>query len=304
MRLARPLFPVAVLGLMLVATPDVSPAVDGEVAPDREIIPLPVWDLFHPLVADPKEPRFQVSLLKVTADLNAGQAGDLNDTRVGALAIGENFGILRWPGRHPGEAWQLNVSAAVMAQFDLDAPSDALMNEDYIVSFPLTYRNNDWSARIRFYHQSSHLGDEYLLRLQPARVDLSFESLEVLVSREWDTWRVYGGGEYLLIRGPEDLHPAILHAGIEYRANTPAWRIGTLLGAWPIGGLDAKSWGEHDWGVAWSLKAGVEFHRLTDGQHDRRHWQLLMEFFDGPSPFGQFYAHKMRYWGLGLVLHL
>lgn len=303
MRLTKPIS-IAALGLILAAMPGVLLAAEGEATPDSEITPLPGRDLFHPLIADPREPRLQVSVLQVTADLNGGQAGDLNNTRVGALGIGENFGILRWAGRHSGEAWQVNVSAAVMAQFDLDAPSDALMNEDYTVSLPLTWRNNDWSARVRWYHQSSHLGDEYLLRLQPARVDLSFESLEVLVSREWNTWRVYGGGEYLLIRGPEDMHPAILHAGVEYRANAPAWHIGTLLGVWPVAGLDAKSWGEHDWDVAWSLKAGVEFHRLSDGQHDRRHLQLMLEFFDGPSPYGQFYTHKMRYWGLGLVLHL
>jgi hypothetical protein len=52
----------------------------------------------------------------------------------------------------------------VFAQFDLDSTSDDLLNADYVVGLPLTFRRAGFSARGRFYHQSSHLGDELLLR--------------------------------------------------------------------------------------------------------------------------------------------
>lgn len=266
------------------------------VAAEEGVTPLPVKDLFRPLLADPKEPRFQASLQWLTSDLY--------DTRVGAVGFGENFGIARWSGRRANEAWQLNLAAAVFAQFDLDAPSSDLVNADYIVGFPVSYRNDRWSVRVRFYHQSSHLGDEFLLRVHPDRVNLSFESLETLVSYQWEQWRMYGGGEYLVSREPEELDPAILHAGIEYRASEATWNIGTLGAARLVGGLDAKAWQQHDYDVAWSLKTGLEFRPQRDIEQRGRYWQLLLELYDGPSQYGQFYTYEVQYWGLGLVLHL
>ena len=260
------------------------------------ITPLPEKDLFRPLLADPKEPRFQIGLLWVDSEVH--------DTRVGAVGFGENFGIARWAGRHAAEAWQFNLSAAVLAQFDMRAPSTDLVNADYIVGFPLSYRNDNWSVRLRFFHQSSHLGDEFLLRVHPDRVNLSFESLETLVSYEWESWRAYGGGEYLVNREPEELDPGILHAGVEYRASAPTWNIRTLGAARLIGGLDVKSWEQHDWRSGTSLKFGFEFRPQRDAGFNKRSWNLLLEYYDGPSPYGQFYTYEVTYWGVGLVLHL
>jgi len=288
MRTAGSTIAVAVLGLILTATLPAATA--------AEVTPLPEKDLFRPLLADPKEPRFQAGIQWVNSDLN--------DTRVGAVGFGENFGIARWQGRHANEAWQLNLSAAVFAQFDLDAPSSDLLNADYIVGFPVSYRNDRWSVRVRVYHQSSHLGDEFLLRVHPDRVNLSFESLETQVSYEWESWRAYGGGEYLIHREPQELDPGILHAGVEYRSSDPIWHIGTLGAARLVGALDAKSWEQHDWGAAWSLKLGLEFRPQRETEGHGRYWQLLLELYDGPSPYGQFYTYEVRYWGLGLVLHL
>src|SRR3989441_9983146 len=68
--------------------------------------------------------------------------------------------------------------------------------------------------RSRLYHQSSHLGDEYLLHTNAQRVDLTFEAAELLVSKEIAQWRVYGGGEYLFAHSPADLAPGVLHGGL------------------------------------------------------------------------------------------
>ena len=68
------------------------------------------------------------------------------------------------------DAWQLSISGAVFAQFNLDASSMDLINADYIIGFPLSYRNGSWSARARLFHQSSHLGDDFLL--QPQKPEL------------------------------------------------------------------------------------------------------------------------------------
>jgi hypothetical protein len=140
--------------------------------------------------------------------------------------------------------------------------------------------------------------------VHPDRINLSYEALEFIGSYEWDELRVYAGGEYLVFREPEELEPRILHAGMEYRAGSPAWKIGRLGAAWPVIGLDVRAWEQHDWEAAKSLKLGLEFRPQRDVDRSGRYWNLNLEFYDGPSPYGQFYTHEVTYQGISMVLHL
>lgn len=251
-----------------------------------ESVVLPAGDPFWPLIADPKEPRFFVSA--------RGYRTSSATVNIAAVGYGESFGLYRKEGIRRGDALQVSVAGALFAQFNLDAPSFDLINADYLIGLPITYRRGDFSLRLRLYHQSSHLGDEFLLNTNPDRVNLSYESLEALFSYDWRAWRGYAGGEYLVHREPEDLEPAMLHAGVEFRGETPV--LGT--GRW-IGGLDLKSYEEHDWAVNTSLKLGWEFGRPGPG---RRHLRWLLEGYKGFSPHGQFYNDRIRYFGTSINL--
>src|SRR5918996_2356130 len=176
--------------------------------------PLPRSDLFHPLLADPKQPQFFASFVSLVAPRL--------ETQAVAVGLGENIGLFRSLSGH----WQLNIAAGAFSQFNMQTASNDLLNTDYIVGFPLSWRSDGTSARFRFYHQSSHLGDEFLLHAQPTRVNLSYEAVEVLASHELGGWRAYGGGEYILRRDPDELDRALLHAGLEYRNPGTVMRLG------------------------------------------------------------------------------
>lgn len=257
--------------------------------------PLPATQIFAPLRADPKEPRFFVSALKVDSESR--------DTTIGAVGFGEHFGIVRRETR-AGLDWQLGLAGAVFAQFDLEAPSSDLINADYVIGLPLTWRRGDCSGRVRVYHQSSHLGDEYLLSAKPQRVNLSFEALEALAAYDFGNLRLYGGGEYLFHRDPDDLGKGLLHTGLDWRGREVAFRLGDLGGARWVAGLDVKCWQQNDWATQLSAKTGLEFAPLDDAGHGGRHWNGLLEFYDGPSPYGQFYPLDARYWGVAIQLGL
>jgi hypothetical protein len=173
------------------------------------------------------------------------------DTEVGSIGIGDRFGLYRWAGPAPGDGIQLSISAAVFAQFDLASSSLDMLNADYVVGLPLSIRRGASSARLRLYHQSSHLGDEFLLRDEPERVNLAFESLELIVSRAMGGVRLYGGGEYLFNREPDDLEESLVHLGIEGRTR----RLG---GAGLLAAVDLKSSEEQEWKPAWSVRGGIE----------------------------------------------
>jgi hypothetical protein len=125
-------------------------------------------------------------------------------TTIASVGLGDSFGLVRWNGPTQGEGAQFDVIGSIFAQFDLGAPSNDLINADYIIGLPLTFRRRGFTSRVKVYHQSSHLGDEYLLRDEDIeRENLSFESLEFLVSQEMGPLRVYAGGEFLFRREPE-----------------------------------------------------------------------------------------------------
>ena len=106
---------------------------------------------------------------------------------------------------------------------------DAVPWADYVVGLPLTGRYHGFSGRLRPYHQSSHLGDEYLLRDDPVeRENLSFESLELILSGELGPLRLYGGGEYLFRREPDTLEDLLAHGGGEIRIGRQSDRAARL----------------------------------------------------------------------------
>ncbi|MFZ3044675.1 MAG: DUF1207 domain-containing protein [Desulfatirhabdiaceae bacterium] len=247
----------------------------------------PTGDMFRPLLADPKQPQFFVSLISFSSL-------DLRYT-LASVGFGETFGMYRFFGSREGNGLQLSLEGALFAQFNMDTSSSDLINADYTIGIPVTYRYNDNSLRFRIYHQSSHLGDELLLGPNhPERVNLSYEAIELIYSREWRGWRGYGGGEYLVHKEPSDLKPAIAHWGIEYRSSRPLVWNGR-----PVGGVDMKSMEENDWSVDTSVKAGLEFGHPNPGQ---RRLRLLAEYYNGFDPHGQFYNNKVEYFGLGVSL--
>jgi len=248
---------------------------------------LPTGDLFRPLIADPKQPQFFVSF-------NHFRSSGVQYT-MASVGFGETFGIYRFLGSREGDGLQLSVEGALFAQFNLSTPSNDLINADYTIGIPVTYRYGDNSLRFRIYHQSSHLGDELLLSANhPERVNLSYESTELIYSREWREWRVYGGGEYLVHKEPGDLEPMSAHWGIEYCGSKPVVWNGR-----PVAGVDMKSFEEHNWSIDTSVKFGLEFGHANPGQ---RRLRLMAEWYKGFDPHGQFYNNKVEYYGMGVSL--
>jgi hypothetical protein len=256
----------------------------------------PQDQIFCPIIADPKEPRSFASLLRGTFPSIAKPSG--KGTTIASVGLGDSFGLVRWGGPQAGEGVQLDVVGAIFAQFDLDSASNDLINADYIVGVPLTIRRHGFSVRARVYHQSSHLGDEYLLRSsQIQRENLSFESVELLASQELGPLRVYGGGERIFRRDPDTVKPKLLHAGAELRSG----RAGLLQ---LVSGVDLKTTEQHDWSQALSGRVGFELARPSPGGHPVRLVTIMLELYKGPSPYGQFFQEDISYVGVGIHFSL
>ena len=63
--------------------------------------------------------------------------------------------------------------------------------------------------------------------------------------------------------------------------------------------MDLQQREENDWSVDLSLRAGIQI----DGVLASRNLQILIEYFNGHSPNGQFYKDRIEYIGLGAHFH-
>ncbi len=257
---------------------------------------LPGGTLFCPLAADPKAASTFASYVRGDfATLANAPAG--TNTNIAAVGIAYGIGLLRISAAGEGTGLQFGAEGAVFAQFNLDAPSFDLINADYLVGLPLTFRVAGFSARFRVYHQSSHLGDEYLLSQHPERINLSFESAELILSQELGPIRLYAGGESTFRRVPSSVAARLGHAGLELRP--ASFGAGRLVAA-----LDVKLVDDGGWKAAWSARAGIEIARLPGAGGPSRVVSLLAHYYDGAAPYGQFYRQNIRFYGIGLHFSL
>jgi hypothetical protein len=225
---------------------------------DFELGFLPHGHLFDPLIADPRWPRFSIGYRYFTDTAS----------HVGSATFGETFALYRWRGA--GGFAEAGFQAGVFSIFDLGAPSSDLVNSDFFVALQASYRKDDLSTMFRIFHQSSHLGDEFLLRTRIDRVNLSYEGVDLKLSYRPTKWlRLYGGGAYMF-----DLDPP----GIK---------------------LDFQTRQENKWSSEISLRGGLQFERPLSFM---RKISLLMEYYKGHSPNGQFFTEKIEYFGPGLHL--
>jgi hypothetical protein len=255
----------------------------------------PQDQIFCPLIADPKEARSFVSFLRGTFRSLDDPSGE--GTSIASVGLGDSFGLVRWGGPRAGEGVQLDIIGSIFAQFDLGTSSNDLINADYVIGLPLTFRRSGFSVRARVYHQSSHLGDEYLLRDDIQRENLSFESVELLASQELGPLRLYAGGERIFRREPEILPGKLFHGGAEMRT-------GRQRRVQMITGVDLKATELHDWSPALSGRLGLEVGRPGASGHPGRLITLMLELYRGPSPYGQFFQDDISYVGLGLHFSL
>jgi hypothetical protein len=257
-------------------------------------VPLPEGDVFCPLIADPKGTFSFVAYVRGTSDSPLG-------TDMGSIGVADRFPLMRWGGPKPGEGIQLGLDGGVFAQFDLDGESLDLINADYVVGLPLTLRFGHFSTRLRVYHQSSHLGDEFILREEIDRENLSFEAVEGILSLDIANLRLYGGGEYVFEARPEEgVITQVAHGGIELRQKKSALSVGTLASVRLIAALDVKAVEVTGWEPSYSVRAGFEVGRARPTQHVARRWSVLGHFYDGRSPYGQFFREDVRYYGIGI----
>lgn len=254
---------------------------------------IPDGHLFKPLLADPRWAHLSVSYRNF-------QTNNFDGRDIASVSLGETIPFYRANFGHSTAQWETGVQAGVFSDFNLNASSSDLVNTDFIASLYSSLRAGQFSAFGRLYHQSSHLGDEFLLRKASTkfeRVNLSYEGVDLKLSYELPFGvRIYGGGGGLFDKEPSELKRWSAQYGIEFRS---PWRL-EFAAMRPVIAADIKNFEENNWSTDVSARAGVEF---DNSKVMGRKLQLMVEYFNGFTPSGQFYKDKVEYVGLGAHYH-
>ena len=248
----------------------------------------PIGELFEPLVATAKEPQFSTGLHRVNS------SGQLGEFTAGVVSYGEHFGLVRWQST-AAEQWQLSIVGALFAQFNMDSESKDLINADYTIGISGTHRRGPNTYRLRLFHQSTHLGDELLLgEPAPVRINYSLEAIDFLAAYKWHNYRLYGGVAYLLNVEPSSLDRIGLQLGGDFLSTRYQLFEGNLTG-----GVDLTAFEGDDWGVNTAVKFGVEYGKPGSGN---RRIRVMLEYYNGKAPFGQFFDVNISSYGLTAYL--
>lgn len=266
-----------------------------------------VTELYQPMLANPR---------CVTYGL-AYRGGDkIVGKNAVQISLGDDFPIFRWLEvlRWKGDL-QIGIEACIWSVFDMDPKpkinrGTALFNTDFYVGIPLTYAINKWSYRLRGYHISSHLGDEFLVnhseyvtctdfKSKKIRRNPSFEALDFFISYQVSqAFRMYAGSGYIV---HSDIGYPLEHFYVEYGAE--ARFFGTrmyyhrLYGTF-FAAVFFTNWQYRKWDIDASYMAGYEWSKL---QGIGRKIRLLASYHHGFSAEGQFSKKRTSYGTAGFT---
>ena len=115
---------------------------------------LPDGLIYRPYLAGPKESR-----------LSGQVVHRRDDGWLWEATLGQQVGLLRWGSQDPNfpVGFQLDVEGSAQVRLDIEDEVD-VRSVDFRAGVPLTFGYGRHRTKLAYYHISSHLGDEFLLK--------------------------------------------------------------------------------------------------------------------------------------------
>ncbi len=235
----------------------------------------PTYELFHRLLADPRQVETSASYYR------------LFGMNLADVALSDSWGLRRWSlGRDGDTLVQADLEGMAYSAFRLSGSVNQFETVDFFANLPVEIRRGRWSARATLYHESSHLGDDYIRSSGGTGSRYSLEGLRAVTSYDLTPGaRVYGGTSYLLHRIPTMGRWGV-QSGFELTSTNlhAAPRDVRLYLAQDFQSKEALGWNINS-----NTEAGV---RLSDVGM-RRAVRVHLDHFEGHSEFGQFYSRRI-----------
>jgi hypothetical protein len=279
---------VAFLLFLLAGTAAAAPLGAQDRADGRRLLPGRAWlPTFHP---GPRDPVNRAELLYVTE--NPSLMGNGVEAE---LAVGVTLPVYVVAGRDRENALTVGIEGGAFARFGLQRTERELVNTDWVFAVPIVWQRGDHWLRLRYYHTSSHLGDEYSRRFDLDGVNFARDAVELLgFARLLPLVGGYAGSRWAYSVHPEASGRWVVRGGLELGDSGGS---GFLL---PFASLDAELDQENDWSPRWYARGGAWISEIGG----RRAIRLSVGFLTGPSPLGQLQGARTTQVSLGIEASL
>lgn len=149
---------------------------------------LPDGLLYRSYLAGPREPRISSVLF-----------GDGNGEFFWDATLGGRVALLRYgtPGARSPSGWEWDVEGAVITRLNMFESQD-VEAADYRAGTLITRAEGRWAAKLGYFHISSHIGDEFIVR-NPSYVRDNYVTESVILGvscDQSDAVRLYGETAY------------------------------------------------------------------------------------------------------------
>lgn len=243
---------------------------------------LPEGLLYKSYIAGEKEPRFSTAFL-------AEKGGDvLWDTvlggRVGVVRYGTERGI-------QPEGVQLDLEGGAFVRLLPEDERD-VNAVDFRFGVPLTYREGPFQAKFGYYHISSHLGDEFLLK-NPGidRINYVRDALVLGIGYfPIDSVRLYAETSWAFFTGRESA-PWDFQTGLEWSETYPTGIHGA-----PFFAMNIHLREETDWSGSLNILAGWQWRGFVSDHVFR----AALQYYTGKNNQYSFTQDNQQLIGLGI----
>jgi hypothetical protein len=211
-----------------------------------------------------------------------------------AVTFGDQFPVYRWAGFKGGDL-QLELEGGAFAIFDMHKREFPLVNSDWYGGLPLTFARGPWSYRLRFYHISSHVGDEFLESHNGfCRKNKSFEAFDLSadyqVAKNLRFYAVLGS----VVHSDSEMSMKRSYFEYGFEARGPRSDFKQLFGQ-PFLAVHMQNWQENHFALDSTYALGYEWGKIHGVGRKVR---AFIEYHQGFSPDGQFSRIRTKYFGL------
>lgn len=227
------------------------------------------------VLAGPRDPTTSAAIMGVFRNPNEHGPGVEAE-----VSLGTGFPVYLLAGSPDDNPVVVGIEAAAYARFGLQVLERELIATDWIFSVPVLWHHDRGWTRFRYYHSSSHMGDEYARRFDDPGIDFSRDAAEIFHYRQTTpVLGIWAGTRFAYTVHPDEDERWVLRAGAQLEEG-PSNPGGFL----PFLAADVE------WDEEAAMRPRVEFRAgawLPFGQA-RRLIRLSLTLLNGPSPLGQF----------------
>ena len=244
--------------------------------------------LFPTEIANPRQPCFSCGL----------RAHDkIGGSLAGTFIIGAQFPMYRWSNIRGGDL-QLELEGAAFAVFNLRKQSYPMINADYYAGIPLSYAKGPVAYRLRLYHISSHVGDEFLCEHRHFhRKNKSFEALDFSGAYQFCQYLRFYGTLGSVILSDHEMHMKPLYVEYGFEVRGPR-RDFNQLSAQPFLAVHMQNWQDVNFALDTNYALGYEWGKIHG---IGRKVRAFLEYHQGFSAEGQFSRKRTKYIGVRLT---